>query len=570
MKIPEEAGVILPDEKEYPRELTEKYELIEMLSEGENTRTLKARNRAEGSMTTVKCFFSEHAMYGRKTPEAMRKLNHPSLPRFVAEYQNEKMRCVLYEYVEGDSLSYLGSQERFSPERIAGIGICLCEQLSALHSAVPPIIHRDVKPQNIILREDGMPVLIDFGIARIQRDEETDTVIFGTRGFAAPEQYGYSRTDERSDIYSLGMVLHWLGHGNTKVPKEAETPIERVIRKMTAFDPEQRYQDAKTAGKALQAAIAPGRRRKRILTAMAAAACAALAIGGYFTGLFRSRMKADFENPIIEEAVRLSLGLEEGAQVPEDALEQVRGIYLVADKAYATPDEFYSAVNAWYAAGRSGRGTLKDLKDLERMTGLEDVLIAVSELEDISGLRNLTGLTKAEFKHNQIQDISPLAGKENLTYVGINDNPVTDLTPLLECPRLAFLDLCDVRNYHPEVIEQLGNFDYLDISNPTESYRYLGRKRVLSLRAAWTGLTDPENLSGVTRLQDLDISHTAVSDLAPLTVHSGLLHLNIACTAVRDLTPLKELGQLERVTLSEDMAEAAEQLGEVSFEIAYE
>ena len=192
-------------------------------------------------------------------------------------------------------------------------------------------------------------------------------------------------------------------------------------------------------------------------------------------------------------------------------------------------------------------------------------------LSDISTLSGMKHLNKVEFKHNSIRFISCLAGMEKLNYVGINDNPVKELSPLIQCPQLAYLDVCDVHRYDPVVFAQLGDFQYLDIANRTQSYHYLGQKRIVSLRAAWTGMNTLDELSGVTGLEELDISHTPVSDLAPITVHQGLRRLNMASTAVRDLTPLLDLPELESVTLSKGMKEAAEQsLSGAGFEIKYE
>ena len=213
---------------------------------------------------------------------------------------------------------------------------------------------------------------------------------------------------------------------------------------------------------------------------------------------------------------------------------------------------------------------MKDLADLAQMPNLEQVCVAAQELTDISALAGLKNLNKVEFKHNYIQDISVLAGMDRLTYVGINDNPVRDISPLVQCPGLRFLDLCDVRSYDPAVIGELGNFDYLDIANPTESYRYLGRKSIKSLSLAWSGLTTLEDLRGVTLLEDLEIAHTAVSDLTPVTVHSGLRRLRMAAVPVKSLEPLLLLPMLESVTISRDMEPLVEELGTPPFEINYE
>ena len=479
------------------------------------------------------------------------------------------MRCVLHQYVAGETLAAVAAERRLSEAEIVRIGVCLCDQLQALHSADPPIIHRDVKPQNIIIQEDGSPVLIDFGISRSQSKKETDTMALGTRGFAPPEQYGYAQTDARSDIYSLGVVLHWLLRGEAESLQSAASPLEKVLQRMTAFDPRHRYASAAQARRALRNALP--HRRTRALLGIAAAALVIVLLGLWaLPGIVRNAKRVSFSSPLVAEAVRLNLGLEENEAVTRDLLPRVKGIYIVADAAYANADGFYAAIGAWYAAGRPGRGDLTDLADLAQLPNLEQVCVAAQQLTDISALAGLKKLNKVEFKHNNIQDISVLAGMDRLTYVGINGNPVRDISPLVQCPGLAFLDLCGVSNYDPSVIGQLGNFDYLDIANATESYRYLEHKSIKSLSLAWSGLTTLEDLREVTRLEDLEITHTSVSDLTPITVHSGLRRLRMAAVPVRSLEPLLLLPQLQSITLSRDMEPLVEELGPHEFEIIYE
>ena len=560
---------VLPDESEYPRELTERFELLERLSGSGDTETLLAREKKTGNLVTVKCFYASHPLFDQNEPEALRGLNAPPLPAFVDEYRNEMMRCVIRTYVQGTSLAEYADGKKLSEDEVRRIGIALCGQLQTLHSTHPTIIHRDVKPQNIIMQEDGTPVLIDFGISRVYSTKGKDTMVLGTEGFAPPEQYGFSATDARSDIYSLGMVLSWLLHGEDAQEKTPASPLESVIAQMTAFDPDRRYASAERAAAALRNTTAKARRR--ILGwAAAGAALAALLIWGIFALLKPAEDIPAFTQPLIAEAARMSLGLEEGDALTRKRLEEVRGIYLVAGTPCANSDAFYPAVSQWYADGRPDRRSVTDLADLALMPNLEQVCIAAEDLEDISALAGLDQLDKVEFKHNSIQDISVLAGKVHLSSVGLNGNPVRDLSPLLECPALAFLDLCDVHNYDPEIIARLGNFNYLDIANNTESYRYLGRKSVHSLSLAWSGLTTLSDLDGVSHLEDLEFSHTAVADLSPLTIHSGLRNLKMAAVPVKDLSPLLELPQLESVTLSRDMEPLAQTLSESGITVIYE
>ena len=561
----------LPDEAEYPPELIRNYELLECFSEKENTRTLLASSREDGQYCVVKCYLRESPLYEHGEPQSLREIDAAPMPRFLAEYRSGKMRCVLREYVPGETLAQAAEAVSFSEADVIRIGLQLCDQLSALHALQTPVIHRDIKPQNVILRPDGEAVLIDYGIARVQTENETgtDTVIFGTQGFAPPEQYGFSRTDARSDIYSLGVLLYWLLRRETKVPREGRTALEKVAARCTAFDPERRYGDVGQVKRALLAARPAAQRKRKTVLTLAACLLFMLAGGGIGLSVRAQRASAVFSQPLIEQAARASLGLKPGTPVRKSMLASVTGIYIVAENAYPDADSFYPAVNRWYADGRSTRGPVTELSDLALMPNLENVCIAAQELTDISALSALPRLARVELKHNYLTDISVLAGMEHLTYLGINDNPVRDISPLAKCPNLAFLDLCDVRSYEPSVIAELGNFNYLDISNPTESYRFLDGKSISDLRVAWTGLDDLHCLDHVTRLERLEIDHTDVTDLSPLAVHKGLKVLKLTALPVKDLSVLLELPQLEEVCVSEDMAPAIQALGEAPFAVTF-
>ena len=560
----------LPDESEYPAALTHDYELMECFSEKENVRTLLAVKRGSGDSCVVKCYLKDCPLFDRSEPETLRALRAAPMPRFLAEYRNEQMRCVLREYVPGETLSQLAKKQVFTEDEVIRIGAQLCDQLYVLHTMDPPVIHRDIKPQNVIIRPDGTAVLIDFGIARIHTEKETDTVAFGTQGFAPPEQYGFSQTDARSDIYSLGILLHWLLHRDTMVSQNGRTALEKVISRCTLFDPANRFQDVEQVKRALLGARPAEQKKKKRLRI--AGACLLLLLIALGTGIaiHHHRQSFTFSHPLIEQAVRASLGLENHTRITRDMLQQVTAVYIMANKAYPDSDSFYTAVNRWYAEGKPTRGTITDLSDLTALPNLEQVCIAAQELTDISALKDHPRLSKLECKHNYITDISVMSGMDHLSYVGINDNPVRDISPLAACPKLAFLDLCDVRSYEPSMLAQLGNFDFLDISNPTESYRYLDGKSILDLRLAWTGLDDLHVLDRVTRLERLEIDHSEVTDLSPLALHKGLKVLKLGGLPVTDFSVLLELPELEEVSVSEDRRQAIESLGDVPFTIRYE
>lgn len=187
----------------------------------------------------------------------MKKLDHPALPRIVDIIENRDTIYVVMDYIEGNSLDrIIAHQGPLEQEVVIEWAKQLCDVLGYLHRQNPPIIYRDMKPANIMLKPEGYLKLIDFGIAREYKAEnETDTTVLGTRGYAPPEQHGSRQTDVRSDIYALGMTMHHLLTGVDPRPAdyiyypirywkpELSSNLERIIDKCTALDPKDRYQD---------------------------------------------------------------------------------------------------------------------------------------------------------------------------------------------------------------------------------------------------------------------------------------------------------------------------------------
>ena len=122
----------------------------------------------------------------------------------------------------------------------------ILEALQTIHSY--HIIHRDVKPENILISTDGVVKLLDFGIARFQKENQSkDTTILGTAGYASPEQFGFQQTDVRADIYAAGILLNKMLTG--KMPGEetdaltvVDENIRKMIQKCTEIDPKNRYE----------------------------------------------------------------------------------------------------------------------------------------------------------------------------------------------------------------------------------------------------------------------------------------------------------------------------------------
>lgn len=158
----------------------------------------------------------------------MKKLDHPSLPRIVDIIDNGVTIYVIMDYIEGESLDkVLNEHGAQSEEMVVSWAKQVCDALSYLHSQKPPIIYRDMKPANIMLKPEGNIKIIDFGIAREYKEQNlADTKVLGTKGYAPPEQYS-GQTDPRSDIFALGMTMHHLLTGVEPRNGEPYAPVRQ-------------------------------------------------------------------------------------------------------------------------------------------------------------------------------------------------------------------------------------------------------------------------------------------------------------------------------------------------------
>ena len=277
-----------------------------------------------------------------------------------------------------------------------------------------------------------------------------------------------------------------------------------------------------------------------------------------------------FREPLIEKAVRATLRKGQADPVTAEELKSVAGLYICADTVSPDQNGFYASVGEWYKSGSGVRGGITSLEDVRLLPNLRILCVAAQSIADISVLEALPLLEKIELKHNRISDIAVLPRLPALASVGLNDNPLKDASPLGRCANLRFLDLCDVQGYDPAFLGELGDFEVLDIANHTDSYRYLGSRRVRELKLGYSSFDSLDWLSDVTGLESLEVKHSMLKSLAGMEAHAELKYLNIAGCPIGDLTPVLALPALRTLVLSEDLRPAAEALGPVSFNITYE
>lgn len=189
-------------------------------------------------------------------------LHHPNLPAIYDGFSEGGRSFLVMEYIDGKTLLQMLKDTGGRPLPVANVldyAIQLCDVLIYLHSHNPPIIFRDLKPTNVMVKSNGHVLLIDFGIARFFKEGQAqDTVFLGSPGYAPPEQHGTSQTNPRSDLYSLGATLHCCLTGRDPFhatdrfafpPVQQMNPLvpielDQLIQRMVALDEQQRPNSA--------------------------------------------------------------------------------------------------------------------------------------------------------------------------------------------------------------------------------------------------------------------------------------------------------------------------------------
>lgn len=529
------------DESCYPCDFIASYEAIECLGHNEQGESLLVREKKTGAYYVAKCYDRKLDASSTMKGELLKDIKQEGLPGFIAEYQNEAMHCVIWEYIKGNSLAELALGKEFTYEQAISVVIKLCDILTYLHGHKPPIIHRDIKPQNIILDPEGKVHLIDFGISRLYHEElKNDTICYGTKGFAAPEQYGFAQTDCRADIFSLGVVLCWLltGEEDIKlaVSKLQRREVRHIISKCTAFSPEKRYSSAQKVKKAL---LRLQRKSKaKLLVCLCSvllccsSLCAGFALGRYteITPCFLTTSSVRFKEPLIEKAVRLSLNKPEGSRISEDDLLEVTEICIFGNRVTNNLQEF-DAYGQQMGMADSGlyNGGIRSLKDVSRLKNLRSLSIALQNITDVTPLCELSKLEHIELKHNPIEDVSPLGKLPAMHELYLYDTRVSDLRTLSECPRLENL--------------------------------VVGRSDVTSVDA-FTGL------NGLVCLHAAEVTYITLSGIEK---HTQLEEISFYRVEDGDLSPLLALPRLKKVYMSKTMKEAADRIADKArFDIIFQ
>ncbi len=262
-----------------------RYEIEELISTGGMGFVYRAHDRLSGKLVAIKEMIDRFTTREERKEAIERfnreadmlcKLSHSSIPQFIEYFVENKRYYLVMNHIQGQDLASTmksissqssGPHSLLPIQNVVRWSVNICEVLDYLHSQDPPVIYRDLKPSNLIVKTDGNLMLIDFGIARLFTPKVKATMV-GTQGYAPPEQYR-GESEPRSDLYSLGATMHHLLTGkdpqyeapfhfeairklNPKVPVSLEKIVDRALRLI----PADRFQTAKEFKLALTCMIA--------------------------------------------------------------------------------------------------------------------------------------------------------------------------------------------------------------------------------------------------------------------------------------------------------------------------
>ncbi len=230
--------------EEYLTELFKSYSLVSVLSDKNDCKVLKVRNKKLGTTMVVRSFCEKIAAY-----EELYSINFKNLPLIYDVIDLNDGQIVFEEFIEGVTVSQVMESGKYRYSGTKKVIQSVCYALDVLHRK--NLVHRDVKPENVVIADDGRVVLIDFNATRKINLAKKDTVIMGTVGYASPEQLGVAQSDARTDIYAVGVLLNVMITGKHPSEELAKGKAGRIVQKCTNVNPDLRYQSVIKLAKAL-------------------------------------------------------------------------------------------------------------------------------------------------------------------------------------------------------------------------------------------------------------------------------------------------------------------------------
>ena len=588
-----------------PEDMQEHWTVYECLKESEDSSTFLVKETATGILCVLKWGRNRQTEFLRNEMEIMKKMADRKLsgiPKAYRIFEENGEVYLVREYIEGMSLAQMVLQKGgISEAEICRISRKICQTAEQFQNPNEPMIHRDIKPENIVVTPGGEVVFIDFGTMRsYKKDGSRDTFVVGTRGTAAPEQYGYTQTDQRTDVYAIGQTMLYMVSESYEMNQLSECAVSRrmkkIIEKACSFEPDKRYGDAAQLRRAVEKCQANNRKK----VYKKAGAVFGLIAAGYILAIFspdgtvienkrietaeqsaaEEQIQAEitFREELIEEAVRKELGLSKTDKITASMLENVRKLRIGGKEILDDEDTFWGEghhVDGKDSSFGSVRGNITDLSDLAQMVNLEELALCNQKIEDISGLKELP-LKKLYLSKNMITDFSVLLNLIDLDTLCIMENPAENLSVIGECTGILRLNIQGMNLTDIDFLKNL-SLDYLDMSNvevennifepltemkkldtlcmcdvneaAAETLSHMSTLKALFMWGDSTILENLKPLKGMTQLETLAFT-TQISSLEGIEQFPSLNFLSVSFSLVKDLSPVTGAKNLQVIDIS--------------------
>ena len=231
-------------QQDYLEEILTTYRVVHVMADKNDCRVMRLRHKELGRDIVLRQLPYPVAAY-----IALCEVSCENLPQVYDVIDTADGQTVLEEYVDGVTVAAMAECGRIRYRQAKKILRGVCHALSVLHDS--GFVHRDVKPENVLVRPNGQAVLVDLNISRKVTVAGRDTVIMGTVGYASPEQLGLTQSDARTDVYACGVLLNVMLTGKHPSEQLARGRAGRVVRRCTAVNPADRYRTAVRLARAL-------------------------------------------------------------------------------------------------------------------------------------------------------------------------------------------------------------------------------------------------------------------------------------------------------------------------------
>ena len=606
--------------KDYlPVEMKEHWTVYECLKENEDSATFLVKETAAGILCVLKWGRNMQAELLRNEMEILEKLADRKLsgiPKAYRIFEESSEVYLVREYIEGTPLAQMVLQKGGIPEaEICRISRKICQTAEQFQNPDNLMIHRDIKPENIVITPGGEAVFIDFGTMRsYKKDGSRDTFVVGTRGTAAPEQYGYTQTDQRTDVYAIGQTMLYMVSESYEMDQLSECNISRklkkVIEKACSFEPDKRYTDASELSKAIEKCQKNSRKTRWKKTGAAVGLIAA----GYILAVLFHGMTAIqneriaetdqntaevlqtaaetqdeeteqtpertqnpeqtaekilntkqvqnveqsqnnpvvFKEALIEKAVRKELNLSEADTITASMLEDVRKLRIVGKEILEDEDSFWGEGHHVDGKDSSFGSVRGDIKDLSDLAQMTNLEELALCNQEIEDISGLKDLPlkKLYLSKNMITDFSVLPDLIDLNILCIMENPAEDLSPVGECTGISRLNIQGMNLTDIDFLKNL-KLDYLDMSNAEIKNNIF------------------EPLAEMKKLDTLcmcDINEAAAETLSKLSTLKALFMWGDS-TELENLKPLKGMEELDTLAFTTQISslEGIEQFPSLNF-----